>query len=94
MMLHQPDWRARLREELTEWRPWATRAVVLVFAAAAGLTVAGFTWLSEHAYALFERGAAAVVVGAAAVDAGADGADRLAHAALVCTVPPARASRR
>lgn len=59
-MLHQPDWRARLREELTEWRPWVTRAVVLVFAAAAGLTVAGFTWLSEHAYALFERGAAAL----------------------------------
>lgn len=59
-MLHQPDWRARLREELTEWRPWATRAVVLVFAAAAGLTVAGFTWLSEHAYALFELGAAAL----------------------------------
>jgi H+/Cl- antiporter ClcA len=59
MMLHQPDWRARLREELTEWRPWATRGVVLAFAAAAGLTVAGFTWLSEHAYTRFERVAAA-----------------------------------
>lgn len=55
MMLHHPDWRARLRAELTEWRPWATRAVVLAFAAAAGLGVAFFTWLSEHAFAAFER---------------------------------------
>lgn len=55
MTLHHPDWRARLRGELTEWRPWATRGVVLAFAAAAGLSVAFFTWLSEHAYALFVR---------------------------------------
>lgn len=55
MMLHQPDWRARLREELTEWRPWVTRALVLAFAAAAGLCVAFFTWLSELAYEYFER---------------------------------------
>lgn len=55
MMLHHPDWRARLRGELTEWRPWATRAVVLAFAAAAGLSVAFFTWLSEHAFAAFEQ---------------------------------------
>lgn len=54
-MLHQPDWRARVREELTEWRPWVTRAIVLAFAAAAGLCVAFFTWLSEQAYHLFER---------------------------------------
>ena len=55
MTLHHPDWRARVRAELTEWRPWATRMVVLAFAAAAGLSVAFFTWLSEHAYALFVR---------------------------------------
>ncbi|GAB4042249.1 MAG: chloride channel protein [Rubrivivax sp.] len=55
MMLHHPDWRARLRAELTEWRPWATRGVVLAFAAAAGLAVVFFTWLSERAFAAFER---------------------------------------
>jgi H+/Cl- antiporter ClcA len=55
MMLHHPDWRARLRAELTEWRPWATRGVVLAFAAAAGLAVVFFTWLSEQAFAAFER---------------------------------------
>jgi H+/Cl- antiporter ClcA len=55
MMLHHPDWRARLRAELTEWRPWVTRSLVLAFAAVAGLCVAFFTWLSEEAFALFER---------------------------------------
>lgn len=54
--MHQlPDWRARLRHELTEWRPWGSRAVVLAFAALAGLVVACFTWLSEHAFAAFEQ---------------------------------------
>lgn len=51
---HHPDWRARVREEFTEWRPWVTRAIVLAFAAAAGLSVAFLTWLSEHAFHLFE----------------------------------------
>jgi H+/Cl- antiporter ClcA len=55
MMLHHPDWRARLRAELTEWRPWVTRALVLAFAALAGLCVAFFTWLSETAYEQFEH---------------------------------------
>jgi H+/Cl- antiporter ClcA len=53
MILHQPDWRARLREEFTEWRPWVTRGIVLAFAAVAGLSVAFFTWLAERAYHLF-----------------------------------------
>ncbi|HMQ71210.1 MAG TPA: chloride channel protein [Rubrivivax sp.] len=56
--LDQPDWRSRLRAELTAWRPWVTRVVVLAFAAAAGLVVAGFTWLAESAYAAFESGRA------------------------------------
>ncbi len=56
--LRHPDWRARLRAEFTQWRPWVTRAVVLGVAAAAGLLVAFFTWLSESAYALFEHGRA------------------------------------
>jgi H+/Cl- antiporter ClcA len=55
MMLHHPDWRARLREELTEWRPWVTRSLVLAFAALAGLCVAFFTWLSELAFEQFEH---------------------------------------
>lgn len=55
MTLHHPDWRARVREEVTEWRPWVTRGVVLAFAAAAGLAVAGFTWLAEFAFHQFER---------------------------------------
>jgi len=55
MTLHHPDWRARLREEVTEWRPWVTRGVVLAFAAAAGLVVAGFTWMAEHAFLQFQR---------------------------------------
>ena len=55
MMLHHPDWRARLRGELTEWRPWVTRSLVLAFAAIAGLCVAFLTWLSEEAFALFEQ---------------------------------------
>jgi H+/Cl- antiporter ClcA len=57
-VLEQPDWRARLRGEFTQWRPWVTRAVVLAFAALAGLVVAFFTWLAESAYALFEQGRA------------------------------------
>ncbi|MDH5340445.1 MAG: chloride channel protein, partial [Rubrivivax sp.] len=55
MIHHHPDWRARLRDEFTEWRPWVTRGIVLAFAAAAGLSVAFLTWLSEHAYHLFQR---------------------------------------
>lgn len=55
MTLHHPDWRARLTEEVTEWRPWITRGVVLAFAAAAGLVVAGFTWLAETAFHWFQR---------------------------------------
>lgn len=55
MTLHYPDWRARLREEVTEWRPWVTRGVVLAFAAAAGLVVAGFTWLADFAFHQFQH---------------------------------------
>ena len=55
MTLHHPDWRARLREEVTEWRPWITRGVVLAFAAAAGLVVAGFTHLAELAFHQFQQ---------------------------------------
>jgi H+/Cl- antiporter ClcA len=47
-----------LRKELSDWRLWWTRAVVVGAAALAGLTVVGFTWLGEHALALFTAGRA------------------------------------
>ena len=42
-----------IRQELYDWRLWAGRAVVLAFAALAGLVVVGFTWLTEQAFAQF-----------------------------------------
>mgnify|MGYP002623414141 CR=1 FL=1 len=54
-MQHHPDVRAQLRAEFTDWRPWMTRAIVLAFAAAAGLTVAFFTWVAEKAFHLFAQ---------------------------------------
>jgi H+/Cl- antiporter ClcA len=44
-----------LQREVADWRLWAGRAVVLGFAILAGLTVVGFTWLTEHALAYFSR---------------------------------------
>jgi H+/Cl- antiporter ClcA len=51
--LHPPEFRAALRREVSDWRPWATRLAVLSFAALAGLTVVTFAWLCEQAFALF-----------------------------------------
>ena len=42
-----------LSKELYDWRLWTGRGVVMVFAALAGLTVVAFTWMTEHALALF-----------------------------------------
>lgn len=39
--------------QLTDWRPWVARCVVLSFATLAGLSVVLLTWLSEHALAAF-----------------------------------------
>lgn len=52
--------RTFLRAELRDWRIWVTRAVMLLFAAGAGVAVVGFTWLSERALEGFQalRGAA------------------------------------
>lgn len=47
------DVRANVSRELSDWRRWAARLVVLGFAALAGLSVTCFTWLSEQALALF-----------------------------------------
>ncbi len=43
-----------IRTELVDWHLWAGRALVLAFAALAGLTVVLFTWLTERAFAAFE----------------------------------------
>ena len=48
-MSQQPDFVSALRTDLADWRQWAARAVVLLYAAAAGLSVVALTWLSEHA---------------------------------------------
>ena len=47
-----------VRREFSDWRPWITRALVLAFAALAGLTIVGFTWLTDLAFAGFRRIAA------------------------------------
>lgn len=44
---------AAFRRELSDWRLWLTRAIVIAAAAVAGLTVVGFTWLSEFALEYF-----------------------------------------
>ena len=44
-----------LRSELSNGRLWFDRAVVLVYAIAAGLSVVGFTLLGEWGFGLFER---------------------------------------
>lgn len=44
-----------VRRELTDWRQWWARAVVMAAAALAGLTVVAFSWLGEHASALFAK---------------------------------------
>lgn len=44
---------AAFRREVSDWRLWLTRSVVIAAAIVAGLTVVGFTWLTEHALARF-----------------------------------------
>ncbi|MBX3622023.1 MAG: chloride channel protein [Rhizobacter sp.] len=38
-----------MKREFADWRVWAARAVVIAVAGLAGLTVVGFTWLTERA---------------------------------------------
>lgn len=52
-MLKPPPLLHTLKSELSNWRLWKDRAVVLLFAALAGLTIVMFTWLSEHALDTF-----------------------------------------
>jgi H+/Cl- antiporter ClcA len=53
-MKHDLRLAAALRRELSDWRLWLARALVMTFAAAAGLTVVGFTWLTERALNQFD----------------------------------------
>src|SRR4051812_41964845 len=45
----QPDFLVAMRADLADWRAWMGGAVVLLYAALAGLSVVAFTWLSERA---------------------------------------------
>ncbi|MEO8835562.1 MAG: chloride channel protein [Caldimonas sp.] len=47
-----------VRREFSDWRPWITRVLVITFAALAGLSIVGFTWLTDVASAGFQRIAA------------------------------------
>ncbi len=49
----EPDFLAAVREDLTDWRQWLARTVVLSFAIAAGLAVVLFTWVSDVAISGF-----------------------------------------
>jgi len=46
---------AAFKREFADWRLWWARVLVVAAAAVAGLTVVGFTWLSEGALAFFFR---------------------------------------
>ncbi|MFT3856896.1 MAG: chloride channel protein [Aquabacterium sp.] len=48
-MPFEEDIQAAVRKELTDIDLWLARVLVIAAAAAAGLTVVGFTWLTEHA---------------------------------------------
>lgn len=52
-MKRHPHLLSSVRRELNDWRPWATRALVLAFAALAGLTVVLLTWMSDVALEWF-----------------------------------------
>ncbi len=54
-MQPEPDPFLALRREITDWRQWMTRAIVLAFAVVAGLIIVAFTWLTDHAYAIFTQ---------------------------------------
>ena len=52
-MKHDLRIAAAFRREFSDWRLWLARAIVITVAAAAGLTVVGFTWLTERALESF-----------------------------------------
>ena len=54
-MKHEPDFLQNLRSEFSNWRLWRDRAIVLGYAAAAGLFVVGFTVAADWAFRRFEQ---------------------------------------
>ncbi|GJJ02066.1 chloride channel protein [Duganella rhizosphaerae] len=52
-MINKHNTAAAFNREFRNWRIWATRALVMAAAVAAGLAVTGFTWLGEQALSLF-----------------------------------------
>ncbi len=42
-----------VRREFSDWRRWLARGVVIAAAVISGLTVVGFTWLTERAIQIF-----------------------------------------
>lgn len=54
-MKQHPHFFSSLQGELYDWRLWGARAVVMVFAAMAGLTVVALTWMSETAFEHFRE---------------------------------------
>jgi H+/Cl- antiporter ClcA len=54
-MSHDPNFLQNLRAEVSDWRLWRDRAIVLGYAVVAGLFVVGFTVAAEWAFARFER---------------------------------------
>jgi H+/Cl- antiporter ClcA len=52
-MRPHPQFMVALRKEFSDWQLWAGRALVIGFAVITGLTVVGFTSLTEHALAQF-----------------------------------------
>jgi H+/Cl- antiporter ClcA len=53
MIKHDHHIGTALRREFGDWRLWLSRGLVISFAAAAGLTIVGFTWLTEQALGRF-----------------------------------------
>src|SRR5665647_1215489 len=52
-MKFHPPVIAAFKKELSDWQLWTGRAMVIAFAAIAGMTVVAFTRLTEHAIAQF-----------------------------------------
>ena len=53
LMRQHPHIMSAIRKELYDGHLWTGRILVIAFAAMAGLTVVGFTWLTDHALAQF-----------------------------------------
>jgi H+/Cl- antiporter ClcA len=52
-MKHEHNVQRAIQREFSDWRRWWSRAVVMLAAACAGLTVVAFTWLCDQAFSEF-----------------------------------------